>query len=217
MNRAEYLKKWSIVHGYESGSEVSGIARNYLSLNYYFVKPFVLLRFSPHVVTFLGPLFAVGALFIESNAIQALLILLSLVVDGFDGAVALIRNKASDIGAVWDGIVDRVTELLWIGALYYAGISPALLLTIWIAVATQEYGRAKLNHVLDAKSGVLGVVTICERPVRGLLVSFGFLGQIFLTETLFVISIIWLAMQSVALTQFILAARKRLHQRQSRR
>ena len=215
MKRAEYLQQWSILHGFEAGSEVAGVARGYLTLNYYLVKPFVFLGVSPHLVTLLGPLIAAGALFIESNALKAFLILISLIVDGFDGAVALIRDKASAIGAVWDGIIDRVTELLWIGALYYAGISPALLLAIWVVVATQEYGRAKLNHVLGAKSGVLGVVTICERPVRGLLVAFGFLGQIFFAETLLWISVIWLAMQSVAITQFILAAKKLLHQPQS--
>jgi len=215
MKRAEYLQQWSILHGFEAGSEVAGIARGYLSLNYFLVKPFVLLRISPHVVTLLGPLSAASALYVESNALKALLILISLIVDGFDGAVAVILEKASAIGGVWDGIVDRVTELLWIGALYYAGISPALLLAIWVVVATQEYGRAKLNHLLGAKTGVLGVVTICERPVRGLLVAWGFLGQIFFAETLLWISVIWLAMQSVAITQFILAAKKLLHQPQS--
>jgi CDP-diacylglycerol--glycerol-3-phosphate 3-phosphatidyltransferase len=210
MNRSEYLRAWSEVHGYEAGVEVSGTARAYLAINYFLVKPFVLLKVPPNAVTLLAPFLATLALFADSNLSIALLILFSLMVDGFDGAVAIIRRKTSPLGGVWDGIVDRVTELLWIGSLYYAGISPALLLTIWVVVATQEYGRAKLNHLAGANSGVLGVVTICERPVRGLLVAFGFLGQSIYSTCLVVVSIIWLAMQSIALAQFILMARKRL-------
>ena len=210
MNRTEYLRSWPLVHGYEAGVEVSGIARAYLTINYFLVKPFVLLRFSPNLVTLLAPLLATFALFADNNFSVAALLLLSLMADGFDGAVAIIRKKTSALGGVWDGIVDRITELLWIGSLYYAGISPALLLCIWVLVATQEYGRAKLNHVAGANTGVLGVVTICERPVRGLLVAFGFLGQSFYSNCLVIVSVIWLVMQSIALAQFILMARKRL-------
>lgn len=207
MNRGEYLRSWSQAHGYSGGEEVSGIARAYLALNFYLVQPFVLLKFTPNLVTLLGPLLAGAALLSSDNAIIALLILASLVVDGFDGAVAIIRKKSSAFGAVWDGIVDRITELLWIGALYFAGISPALLLVTWVLVATQEYGRAKLNHVAG---NILGVVTICERPVRGLLVALGFIGEIFVAQTLEVTVGIWLALQLIALLQFSVMARKQL-------
>ncbi len=207
MKRTEYLRAWSSVHGYVDGAEVSGIARGYLSVNFYLVQPLVLLRFTPNLVTLLGPLLAAFALLFDNKLAIAALILASLIVDGFDGAVAIIRNRSSAIGGVWDGIVDRVTELLWIGALYYAGISPALLLITWVLVGTQEYGRAKLNHVAG---NVLGVVTICERPVRGLLVALGFLGEMFVPRCLEVIVFIWLAMQAIALLQFSAMARKQL-------
>jgi len=210
MNRSEYLRSWSALHGFENGSEVRGIARGYLGVNYALVKPLVLLRLSPNVVTLLAPLLATLALFTENRLGIALLILASLMVDGFDGAVAIIRGKTSAWGGVWDGIVDRVTELLWIGALYQAGISPALLLLIWVVVSTQEYGRAKFNHVAKEDSGLLGVVTICERPVRGLLVALGFLGSLIYSNTLQWIAIIWLVMQSIALVQFISMVRKQL-------
>lgn len=207
MKRTEYLRAWSFVHGYVDGAEVGGIARGYLSVNFYLVQPLVLLRFTPNLVTLLGPLLAALALLFDNKLAIAALILASLIVDGFDGAVAIIRNRSSAIGGVWDGIVDRVTELLWIGALYYAGISPALLLITWVLVGTQEYGRAKLNHVAG---NVLGVVTICERPVRGLLVALGFLGEMFVPRCLEVIVFIWLAMQAIALLQFSVMARKQL-------
>ena len=207
LSRGEYLRSWSSVHGFSQGTEVAGIARGYLSVNYYLVQPFVLLRFTPNLVTLLGPILAGIALLASNNTVIALLILASLIVDGFDGAVAIIRSKSSVIGGVWDGIVDRITELMWIGALYYAGISPALLLTTWVLVATQEYGRAKLNHVAG---NTLGVVTICERPVRGLLVALGFLGESLVPQCLEVTVIIWLVMQAIALIQFSVMARKQL-------
>ena len=163
MSRREYLLQWSKVHGFSPGSEVAGVARWYLSLNFYLVQPLVFLKLSPNLVTLIGPLLAAGALLSERDLLIALFVFASLLVDGFDGAVALIRGKSSSLGAVWDAVVDRITELLWIGALYYAGISPALLLVIWVLVATQEYGRAKLNHLAG---NTLGVVTICERPDR---------------------------------------------------
>lgn len=207
MTRDEYLQRWSELHGFEAGRQVQGIARRYLSLNFYLVRPFVLLGISPNVVTLFAPALALLALFTKYNLVIFILILASLLVDGFDGAVAIIRDKASKLGGVWDGIIDRVTELLWIGALYYAGISPALLLLIWVFVATQEYGRAKLNHV---SGNTLGVVTICERPVRGLLVAFGFLGEIFTNQSLTLTSIAWLMLQTIALIQFLAMARQRL-------
>ena len=205
MTRNEYLRTWSQVHGFTDGSEVSGIARWYLSINFYLVRPLVALRLAPNLVTLFAPALAAMALLVDSKLIISIVILASLMVDGFDGAVALIRGKSSAIGGVWDGIVDRVTELLWIGALYYAGISPALLLIIWVLAATQEYGRAKLNHVAG---NVLGVVTICERPVRGLLVALGFLGDFFVAGSLEVVVLIWLAMQAIGFAQFSAAARK---------
>ena len=207
MNRREYLLQWSKVHGFSPGSEVAGVARWYLSLNFYLVQPLVFLKLSPNLVTLIGPLLAAGALVSERDFLIALFVFGSLLVDGFDGAVALIRGKSSSLGAVWDAVVDRITELLWIGALYYAGISPALLLVIWVLVATQEYGRAKLNHVAG---NTLGVVTICERPVRGLLVSLGFLGELFYSNSLEVTVVVWLLLQGIALTQFSVMARKQL-------
>lgn len=210
MNRGEYLRTWSALHGFAADSEVQGIARAYLAVNYSLVKPLVLIKFTPNLVTLFAPALALLALFTENTLLVALLILGSLMVDGFDGAVAIIRGKTSAMGGVWDGIVDRVTELLWIGALYYAGISPALLLSIWVVVATQEYGRAKLHHVAGGSSGLLGVVTICERPVRGLLVALGFLGSLVYPSTLQWVALIWLVMQSIALIQFISMARKQL-------
>lgn len=207
MTRAQYLSAWSQAHGFADGNEVSGIARTYLSLNYYLVQPLIFFRFTPNLVTMIAPLLAGAALLVEDNFQIALLVLASLMVDGFDGAVAIIRKKISAVGGVWDGIVDRVTELLWIGALYYAGISPAALLVIWVLVATQEYGRAKLTHVLG---NVLGTVTICERPVRGLLVALGFLGEIFFSPCLEVVAVIWLVLQAIALFQFSAMARRQL-------
>ena len=207
MTRTQYLSAWSQAHGFEKGTEVAGLARAYLSLNYYLVQPLIFLRLTPNVVTLIAPLLAAAALFVEDNFQIALLVLASLMVDGFDGAVAIIRKKMSAVGGVWDGIVDRVTELLWIGALYFGGISPALLLVIWVLVATQEYGRAKLGHLVG---NVLGTVTICERPVRGLLVALGFLGEIFFSPCLEVVAIVWLALQAIALTQFSVMARRQL-------
>lgn len=207
MSRREYLLQWSKVHGFSPGSEVAGVARWYLSLNFYLVQPLVFLKLSPNLVTLIGPLLAAGVLVSEGDLLIALLVFASLLVDGFDGAVALIRGKSSSLGAVWDAVVDRITELLWVGALYYAGISPALLLVIWVLVATQEYGRAKLNHLAG---NTLGVVTICERPVRGLLVSLGFLGELFYSNSLEVTVVVWLLLQGIALTQFSVMARKQL-------
>lgn len=210
MTCGEYLQRWSVVHGYPEGTEVAGIARAYLWLNYYVVQPLVWLRLSPNLVTLSAPLIAATALLVEGRLWIALLILTSLLIDGFDGALALIRVKSSAFGGVWDGIIDRITEFFWIGALYYAGISPALLLAIWIAAATQEYGRAKLTHVAGSASPVLGVVTICERPVRGLLVSLGFIGEFFSAGALHWVALSWLALQTLALAQFIVMARRQL-------
>ena len=92
MSRREYLLQWSKVHGFSPGSEVAGVARWYLSLNFYLVQPLIFLKLSPNLVTLIGPLLAAGALLSESDFLIALLVFASLLVDGFDGAVALIRG-----------------------------------------------------------------------------------------------------------------------------
>lgn len=207
MSRHEYLRTWSQAHGFPAGSEVAGIARIYLSLNYFLVQPLVWLRFSPNLVTLFAPVIAVTALFVENKIAIAALVLTSLLVDGFDGAVAIIREKSSLVGGVWDGIVDRITESIWIIILYIAGISPAPLLAIWLLAATQEYARAKINQLAGNS---LGVVTICERPVRGLFVAFAFLGAVFYANTLQLVVILWLVLQSIALAQVIALAQKQL-------
>ena len=112
MNRGEYLRTWSALHGFAADSEVQGIARAYLAVNYSLVKPLVLMKFTPNLVTLFAPALALLALFTENTLLVALLILGSLMVDGFDGAVAIIRGKTSAMGGAWDGIVDRVTEPL---------------------------------------------------------------------------------------------------------
>lgn len=128
--------------------------------------------------------------------------------DGIDGSVAIFQKRDSAWGATLDSVVDRISEALWLYALYVIGIPAWLAITLWSVAAFQEYARAKLSS-LDVAD--IGVVTPAERPVRA---SF-----LFITLIVYQLSIPgvvflaygFLALQVVSFTLVVRFARSQLH------
>lgn len=160
MKREEFFAMWSKLH---LDAPITGIVKGWLSISYPIARVLCALRITPNVLTLLGVALAATALFYPSSWIALLLIALSLICDGLDGSVAIISNKASEMGSVLDSIADRITEALWFIAAYQWGMEPEVCLVLFVLSLTQEYARARM-----ASLGVrqLGVVTIAERPVR---------------------------------------------------
>ena len=118
--------------------------------------------------------------------------------DGIDGSLAIVTRVTSKFGAFTDSFVDRLSEIFWALALYELGAPKALVFAALLTTYIQEYLRARsggLGH------NEIGIVTICERPVRASLIFIAIIGNLLSLQIAPVISAIWLGMQLFALLQ----------------
>jgi phosphatidylglycerophosphate synthase len=192
MTKNEFFLAWSKLHG---DAKVSGIVKNWLSISFPVSKALAKIRVTPNALTILGLVFGI-LLYMNSSAIWAPLILvISLICDGIDGSLAIITRQSSKWGALLDSVVDRVTEVFWVLALYSLGVDSKILITVLILASTQEYLRARAGGV-GLKQ--VGVVTVAERPVRA---SFIFIALIAINlnlEILNQITFVWLILQAIS-------------------
>lgn len=165
---AEYTRGWTELHGgYEVGR--SRMVDAYLRIVYALARPFARMSASPDLVTFIGLLIGVSVPFIgeagtrSAWATCAFIILASAVLDGVDGAVAVLSAKSSRWGNVADSLVDRLVEVAVLVALQRSGAPSWICLAGGILTASQEYARARAAGV-----GLrdITVVTVSERPTR---------------------------------------------------
>ncbi len=163
MNRSEFFDKWSSLHG---DTQVKGIVKGWLSISFFIVKPLAIIKLSPHVLTFAGVLAAVGTWKYAHSILGILLLAFSLVCDGIDGSLAMVRKVDGDWGALTDSFADRISEFFWALAFYALGAPIIIIAIAWVAAGTQEYVRARMGG-LGAKA--ITAVTIAERPVRAAL------------------------------------------------
>jgi archaetidylinositol phosphate synthase len=208
-SRAEYLERWSQLHGQ---ARPHGVVRGWLWVAYHLAYPFARMRFSPDLISIFGVLAAVGALNLaRADRVfwAAGIVVASLIFDGLDGAVAVLRRRESSWGAVVDAVLDRVAEAIWAGLLVVVGVPVWIAVAGWSLAMIQEYARARYAALDSAGSPI--VVSICERPVRALLIASAAVMSAdvplndVVTPTLVAAS--WVAMQSVALLQVWWAAR----------
>ena len=193
MNKSDFLSTWSKIHG---DAQVTGIVKGWLNISYLITKLLAKIRTSPNGLTIFGLVFGV-LLYLNSQSIWApILLVLSLICDGLDGSLAIITEKSSKWGAILDSVIDRLTEVFWVLALYSLGINLNLLIAVFILSTVQEYLRARAGGV-----GVVevGVVTYAERPVRA---SFVFIALIAFNLDLNILDQIigiWLLLQIISL------------------
>jgi archaetidylinositol phosphate synthase len=177
LSREDFFKEWSTLHG---NAEIRGIVRAWLTISFASARFLEKLRISADGLTLIGVLFSLALLASlypgqeeaqTSRILFALIFLIiALAADGIDGSVALISGTASRRGAALDAIADRVAESLWAYAFILIGAEPVIVIVAWLVAQIQEYVRARLGGI-----GVvdIGVVTICERPVRASLLAVG--------------------------------------------
>lgn len=192
MTKYEFFLAWSKLHG---DAKVSGIVKGWLSISFPVSKALAKIRVTPNALTILGLVFGI-LLYINSSAIWAPLILvISLICDGVDGSLAIITRRSSKWGALLDSVVDRLTEVFWVLALYSLGVDSRILITVLILASAQEYLRARAGGV-GLKQ--VGVVTVAERPVRA---SFIFIAMVAFNlnlEILNQITFVWLILQAIS-------------------
>jgi CDP-diacylglycerol--glycerol-3-phosphate 3-phosphatidyltransferase len=172
MSRDQYLARWSATHG---GVDTArpGFVRAWLSVVYLAARPVARMGVPPSVVTGLGVLVACSVVPLALAGgrwplLVALVVLLSGLLDGVDGAVALLNARSTAWGSVLDAVADRCSDLAYVvGLLALTGWGPAWVR--WLAAACavltllHEYLRSRA--VLAGLDDV-GVVTVAERPTR---------------------------------------------------
>lgn len=160
MVRSEFYAKWSSLHG---DTPAKGIVKVWLSISYSLMRPVAALKTSPHLITALGVIASIAAWINAHHGFSAILLVLSLLADGVDGTLAVIRGVDGKWGAVIDAVSDRIAEIFWALTFYKIG-APILVIAIaWLAAGTQEYVRARMGGL---GATAVEVITIAERPVR---------------------------------------------------
>ena len=192
MTKDEFFLAWSKLHG---DAKVSGIVKGWLSISFPVSKALAKIRVTPNALTILGLVFGI-LLYMNSSAIWAPLILvISLICDGVDGSLAIITRQSSKWGALLDSVVDRLTEVFWVFALYSLGVDSKILITVLILASTQEYLRARAGGV-GLKQ--VGVVTLAERPVRASFIFIALVAFNLNLEILNQITFVWLILQAIS-------------------
>jgi len=192
MTKDEFFLAWSKLHG---DAKVSGIVKGWLSISFTVSKALAKMRVTPNALTILGLVFGI-LLYMNSNSIWAPLILvISLICDGVDGSLAIITRQSSKWGALLDSVVDRLTEVFWVFALYSLGVDSKILITVLILASTQEYLRARAGGV-GLKQ--VGVVTVAERPVRASFIFITLVAFNLNLEILNQVTFVWLILQAIS-------------------
>ena len=192
MTKDEFFLAWSKLHG---DAKVSGIVKGWLSISFPVSKALAKIRVTPNALTILGLVFGI-LLYMNSSAIWAPLILvISLICDGVDGSLAIITRQSSKWGALLDSVVDRLTEVFWVLAIYSVGVDSKILITVLILASTQEYLRARAGGV-GLKQ--VGVITVAERPVRASFIFIALVAFNLNLEILNQITFVWLILQAIS-------------------
>ncbi len=177
ITRAEYLARWSTLHGGYDPTR-SPLVGRWLTVVHACARPLAAMRVAPWVVTLVGLLLAVAVVPAAAAggswlAVAFGLVLVSGFVDNLDGAVAVLSGRASALGAVLDSFVDRCSDLLYVVALWQAGARASVCVGAATVMMLLEYLRARAGA---AGMTEVGVVTVWERPTRVVVTAVAFLG-----------------------------------------
>ena len=146
MTPEEHLIRWQALHGVDA----SWLVRRWLRLVLAVSRP---LRVPPSAVTAAGVAVMLTAT-VVLLPVAAGLVLLSGLLDGIDGCVAILQDKVSGTGRRLDHAADRVGELVLGVLLWRAGV-PWWLAAVAVALMLAVEGLRRAP-----------VVTVGERPVR---------------------------------------------------
>ena len=204
MSKEEFFATWSKLHG---DAKIEGIVKAWLQISFAVVKPLAKIRVTPNFLTLAGLVSAIALWQFADSWIAAIFLVLSLFFDGIDGSLAIVSKVTSKFGAFTDSFVDRLSEIFWALALYKLGTPAALVFFALLATYIQEYLRARAGGLGYEE---VGIVTICERPVRASLIFIAIVANVLNFELVTAISIIWVAMQFIALFQLTGSLYKRL-------
>lgn len=177
-------------------------------------KIFMRLPLSPNAVTIFGTIFnGIAAIlaFQEHFLSAAVVFLLGSLLDAMDGALAKVKNRASDFGAFLDSTLDRVSEglvLLGIGLMFSNNDNQWALAACVVALASSylvSYTRARAESL-----GVECKVGLASRVERVVLLTVGLAGTLAWSHALESVVYILAATSSLTVLQRTLHVRRKL-------
>jgi phosphatidylglycerophosphate synthase len=177
LNRDDYFATWSKLHGGYDPRR-SRLTGGWLSLVYVIARPVATRRVPPDVLTVVGMLAAVSVAALAGIggrwvSLAAFAAVLTGLLDGLDGAVAVLTGRATRWGYVIDSVADRVADALFMLALWLAGASAWVCVAAGAVTGLLEYTRARATA---AGMTEIGVVTVWERPTRVIVTALFLLG-----------------------------------------
>ena len=170
-DRAEFARRWSQAHG---GAEPRArFVRPYLAVVHGTARPLARAGVPPDVLTLGGLVLAVCVLAPAAVGgawalLVPVLVVVSALLDGLDGAVAVLTGRPSAWGGVLDGVGDRVADAAYAAALWLLGAPGVLAVLAGATGWLHEYLRARATAA--GMRGV-GVVSVGERPTRVVVVA----------------------------------------------
>ena len=171
---SDFLARWSRAHG---GVTPRGFVLGWLRIVHAVARPLARRRVPPWVLTtasaICGVAVPLAVLAGRWGALAgAVLAVVCALLDGLDGAVAVLTDTASAWGRVLDPLVDRLGDVAFLVALVLAGAPGWLAVGVGVLTLLQESVRA------SARLPDVGVVSVWERPSRVIVVSLGLLGTV---------------------------------------
>jgi phosphatidylglycerophosphate synthase len=159
----EHLARWQALHG---GVDPRGtpLVVPWLRFVHAVAGPLARLRTPPDALTVAAVAAAGGSLLVPVWP-AALLVLLSALLDGLDGGVALLRDRVTAHGAVLDTVGDRISDLFFVAALVVAGAP------LWLGIACAA--SVLLLEGIRVRVGQVLVLTVAERPTRVIATALG--------------------------------------------
>lgn len=214
-DRDGYFARWRRLHG-DVDPTANPWLRGWLTMAYAIARPLARRGVLPDVLTVWSVWLAAAVYVIALyggrwQILAGWLLVFSGLGDTLDGAVAVATQRTTRWGYVFDSVVDRVNDVIYLFCVVAVGGPGWLALTCGIAFGLLEYLRARAGN---AGGSEVGVVTVGERAVRVICCSVGVhWGGVFLgvAEEIAVGSLAVLAVLSVAgLAQLVVAVRRDL-------
>jgi len=171
-SRSEYFERWSELHGGYDPRE-SRFVGPWLTLIYTLARPLAAAGVHPDVLTVCGAIVAGGVVWLAHLGgywliAAAVVCALSGVFDSLDGAVAVMTGRTSRWGSLLDSVVDRLSDVLYLVALWIVGAPPLWCVAAGCAMFLLEYARAR---ALAIGMDDVGIISVGERPTRVTVVS----------------------------------------------
>lgn len=171
----QYATRWAGLHGGVDPRTSSASVAGWLRMSYRVGRLLARIKVRPSLLTTLGLVCNALVLYVTAQhsfwpIVAAALVVLSGVMDSLDGAVAVITNRVTRLGYVYDSVADRLGEAAWVGALWLIGAPGWLAVLVGGLAWLHEYVRARATAAGMAE---IGAVTLGERPSRLILIVIG--------------------------------------------